>query len=40
MILNYESLAYEKGKCIEDKIVDGIEVMGQESQLKQLITIL
>ena len=40
IFLKYESLAYEKGKCIEDKIVDGIEVMGQESQLKQLITIL
>lgn len=40
MILSYESLAYEEGKLIEDNISENIEVLGQESQLKQLITIL
>ena len=40
MILSYESLAYEEGKLIEDQIADDVWVLGQESQLKQLITIL
>ena len=40
MILSYESLAYEEGKLIEDNISENIEVLGKESQLKQLITIL
>lgn len=38
--LNYESLAYEEGKLIESDIVEDIRVLGQDSQLKQLITIL
>lgn len=40
MILSYESLAYEEGKLIEDQIAENIEILGQESQLKQLVTIL
>lgn len=40
MILSYESLAYEEGKLIEAQITDGVWILGEESQLKQLITIL
>ncbi|MGT2679847.1 sensor histidine kinase [Streptococcus ratti] len=40
MVLSYESLAYEEGKLIEAQITDGVWILGEESQLKQLITIL
>lgn len=40
MLLTYESLAYEEGKLIEEQIQDGVYVVGQEKQLKQLLTIL
>ncbi|MGT2923961.1 sensor histidine kinase [Streptococcus caviae] len=40
MILSYESLAYEEGKLIDSQITDGVWILGEESQLKQLITIL
>lgn len=40
MLLNYESLAYEEGKLLDSKIIPGIDVRGQEAELKQLLAIL
>lgn len=39
-ILPFESVAFEKGMCIESKVSDGIKVEGDSAQLKQLVSIL
>lgn len=39
-ILPFESVAFERGMCIESKVLEGIKVEGDSAQLKQLISIL
>lgn len=40
VLLTYESLAYEEEKCLNDTIEDDVWIVGEESQIKQILIIL